>query len=72
MKEKISIILDELPPRSEKLSLEDSKNVFGGCAEKGSKCEEDKDCCNSSKCVKKTEYFCWSMFSYSTTENLCS
>ena len=47
MKEKVVIKLNELPPRSEKLSIDEMANVFGGCLADGQSCQKSSgECCN--------------------------
>ena len=50
------IKISELPVRSDKLVLNDIKNVFGGCGTQNDKCTKDSDCCSGYHC---NIYECW-------------
>lgn len=50
-KRKLSVEVNELPARVEKLSPSQIKNVFGGCKQKGEICGgKDGDCCDFLSC----------------------
>lgn len=55
MNKELSVVLNDLPARIEKLSRDSIKNVFGGCMQAGQTCDcKDHTCCDGMKCMESS------------------
>jgi len=49
---KLRITIDELPPRTHRLTVEEQQGVFGGCVMYGGLCYNSSDCCSGVECLQ--------------------
>jgi len=47
----VTVVIEDLPMRPEKLSQYELEGVFGGCKKEGYSCKKSKDCCDGLKCM---------------------